>query len=72
MISVDYQGYDENSLPYGVAGQNMTYPVFDAIAYNTVGGIQKNLVTQVFYGDSMENVVITDGVFKTEKAGTYY
>lgn len=72
VISVNYQDYSADSLPYGVAGENMTYPVFDAIAYNTVGGMQKNLVTQVFYGDDMENVVITDGVFKTEKAGTYY
>lgn len=65
---------DVDNLPYAIAGANNYYPVFDAIAYNPVGGILSGVSTNVYYGvgEDRENVVIADGKFKTEKAGDYY
>ncbi len=64
--------YDGDALPYAVAGPNNTYPVFDAVAYNTTGGVLSGVEAKVFYGTNRENVAITNGRFKTDKVGNYY
>ncbi len=71
-IDGDGDVLDLDNLPYAVAGANNYYPVFDAIAYHPVGGVLSGLSTKVYYGENRENVVITDGKFKTENVGTYY
>lgn len=69
VISLDYQGYDENNLPYGVAGADSSYPVFDAIAYSAVDGVFAPQEITVLYGT--ESVPVVDGRFATEKVGVY-
>ncbi len=64
--------YDADTLPYALAGANNSYPVFDTIAYNPVGGVLSGVSTKVYYGESRENIAIANGRFKTEKTGTYY
>ncbi|MBQ8374353.1 MAG: hypothetical protein IJX98_02120 [Clostridia bacterium] len=72
IISVKTGEFDETDLPYAIAGETSYYPVFDAVGYNTVGGLQSDLSVKVYYGDARENVAVTNGRFKTEKAGKYY
>ena len=64
--------YDGDNLPYAVVGANNTYPVFDAVAYHTKGGVLPNVQAKVFYGNNHENVAIQDGKFKTDRVGNYY
>lgn len=70
-ISVDYDGYDENSLPK--AGKGYSYPVFDATANDKVfGGVP--VKTTVYYAYESENkyqVNVKDGRFMTEAEGIY-
>lgn len=68
-ISIDYQGYDQNDLPYGVACDESSYPVFDAIAYSPIDGEFEPQEISVLYGT--ENVPIVNGRFATKKAGVY-
>ncbi len=68
-ITVDTLGYALSNLPYGVAGENSTYPVFDALAYSPLSGIKKVNDISVFYGSEL--VPIKNGRFATEKAGWY-
>lgn len=74
-IIVDYGDYQGKELPYGVAGENSTYPVFDAIAINSVGGVLDAPEVSVRYlgedGTLNEKVVVANNRFKTEKAGKY-
>ncbi len=69
-ITVDTQGYDLYNLPYGVAGENSTYPVFDAFAYSPLNGVKKVNDVNVFYGSDL--VAIKDGRFATKNAGWYF
>ena len=74
-IVIDFGDYMGKELPYGVAGETTEYPVFDAIAYNKVGGILNKPIVDVYYvgedGSLREPVVIANQRFKTEKAGKY-
>ena len=65
---------DVNNLPYAVATSAATYPVFDSIAYAASGGILNNVETKVYYDNAgeLENVVVCEKKFKTDKAGDYY
>ena len=65
---------DVDSLPYAVASPTSVYPVFDAVAYSTNGGVLSNLKTSVYYdnGGVFENVIIDGKTFKTDRAGDYY
>ncbi len=75
-IVIDYAEYQGGELPYGVAGENTNYPVFDAIAYNKVGGVLNKPNVNVYYGGEdgslREPLIITNGRFKTENAGKYH
>ncbi len=75
-IVIDFGEYMGQELPYGVAGEKTEYPVFDAIAYNKVGGILNKPNVSVYYGGEdgslREPIVITNERFKTEKVGKYY
>ncbi len=68
-MTFDLKGYSLNNLPYGVAGENYTYPVFDALAYSPLNGVKKVNDVSVFYGP--ERISIIDGRFSTKKAGPY-
>lgn len=68
-ISVDYNGYDENILPYGVASENSSYPIFDAFAYSALDGICEVNDVGVYYGG--QRISIKNGRFKTTKSGVY-
>lgn len=68
-ISIDYQGYDQNDLPYGVAGAKSSYPVFDAKAYSPIDGEFEPQEISVLYGT--ESVPVVNGRFATKKAGVY-
>lgn len=68
-ISIDYNGYDKTALPYGVAGENATYPVFDGIAYAPIDGEFPVKEVSVLYGT--ESIPVVNGRFATKKAGVY-
>ena len=68
-ISVDFDGYDEKELPYGIAGEGRSYPVFGATAYSAADGIFEPQEIAVTYGN--ENIPVKDGRFSTAKAGVY-
>lgn len=68
-ISFDYDGYDKTALPYGVAGESTSYPVFDAIAYAPIDGEFSVQEISVLYG--AESIPVVDGRFATKKAGIY-
>ena len=70
-INVDYNGYDEASLP--TAGKGLSYPVFDATARDRMSG-EASVLTTVWYSYESSNrfqVDITDGRFKTDRTGVY-
>ena len=72
VIAVDYDGLDENNLPKAVADEGCTYPVFNAVAYNTIGGILSKPQVRVYYGDNKEELPINNNQVKTIKEGKYY
>ena len=75
-IVVDFGEYQGGELPYGVAGANTNYPVFNAVAYNKVGGMLNTPNVDVYYGGKdgalRTPLIITDGRFKTENVGKYH
>lgn len=68
-ISVNFDGYDEEELPYGIAGEGRSYPVFGATAYSAADGVFEPQEIAVIYGN--KNIPVKDGRFSTEKAGVY-
>ena len=68
-VSIDYDGYDKNALPYGVAGEDSTYPVFDAIGYSPADGEFAVQEVSVLYGT--QPVPVINGRFATKEAGIY-
>ena len=70
LIQVNFGEFEEDALPYAVKGKE--YPVFDAIAYNTLGGVQNNVKKIVYYGEQRDIVPVINGKFRTEKVGDYF
>ena len=75
-IIIDYGEYQGKELPYGVAGENTNYPVFEAIAFNKTGGILNKPNVNVYYGGEdgslRQPILIANDRFKTELAGKYH
>ncbi len=70
--SVDFDGYAENAIPYGIAGEKSSYPVFPCIAYSFLDGLLTEPQVKVYYGVFGVEVPVKDGRFPTQKAGVYY
>lgn len=71
VITVDFDGYEENSLPAGVVGRS--YRVFRASSYDEYDGIIEPTV-KVYYAkgsSSMQSIYVKDGKFDTNYIGTY-
>lgn len=75
-IVIDYGEYQGKELPYGVAGENTSYPIFDAIAVNKVTGMLNPPIVNVYYGGEdgslCEPIIIVNDRFKTQKVGKYH
>lgn len=70
-INVDFNGYDEASLP--AAGKGLSYPVFNATARDQMSG-EASVLTTVWFNYESSNryqVEVVDGKFKTDRIGTY-
>lgn len=74
-IIINYGEYQGGEIPYGVAGEDTTYPIFEAIACNKITGILNKPNVNVYYvgtdGSLREPVIVANDRFKTEKAGKY-
>lgn len=70
-ITVEYNGYDSESLP--VASKGYSYPVFDAIAMDKMFGAVPVQTTVYYNYESSQRyqVEIVDGKFKTDRTGFY-
>lgn len=68
-ITIDYEGYEENNLPYGVAGEEYSYPVFEAMAYSPKDGVFEVNDVKVRYGGA--TIPVKNGRFQTEEEGLY-
>lgn len=67
-ITIDYAGYEENSLPVGKTGK--TYRVFECVSADENGNETGEISAFVF--DPQNKLLpVTDGRFKTEIAGEY-
>ena len=71
-IAVNFNGYEENSIPYGVAGEKYSYPVFQSMAYSFLDGLLTKPQVKVYYGAFRGEVPVSGGRFATKKAGVYY
>ncbi len=70
-ITVDYQGYDQNSIPSALVGMN--YKLFDASAYDKIEGeisVTKT-VWYNYYSDNPARVNVTDNKFLASCEGVY-
>ncbi len=70
IVTVDYAGENDASLPYAIV--NEPYSVYDATAIDTVDG-EINVISNVYYNyDSNKCLIdVTDGSFTPDKTGTY-
>lgn len=71
VIEIDFDGYDEFSLPKGIKGEK--YKIFDAVSRDSYDGMVK-VDAKVFYAYNSSNPVqinIENGYVKTDKAGRY-
>ncbi len=68
-VTIDYEGYDQNALPNGIAGEGYSYPIFNAVAYSPQDGIYEVDDVSVRYGGN--TVKVENGRFATEEEGTY-
>lgn len=71
-IAVNYQGYDPNNLPYGVKGENNTYPIFEVKAWSMTDGMVEEPNVNVYYSAFRKGVPIYDDCFPIKKSGKYY
>ncbi|MBQ7323585.1 MAG: hypothetical protein IJW96_03370, partial [Clostridia bacterium] len=70
-ITIDFEDYDENNLPK--AGKGLSYPVFDAKAFDKVfGDVEvKTTVYHNYESQQRYQVDIKDGRFATDAIGYY-
>lgn len=71
LISVDLQGYEENTIPNAVVGK--AYPIFEATGLDMTKG-KVDVETKVFYGYTnlhKARVNIVDGTFTPTRVGEY-